>query len=149
MAFTWNANYELTPLPTDSPTGVDDDLRALKDGISKRMSNEHETFETDNSSGAEGDDFVHKEGSAKGYYQAAAPTLRPDGSTSLNTEDVGRIWIDSDTDIEYHWDGSAWEETVVAVANTVIDDAITTVKILDANVTTAKDKRIDNKFDGS
>ena len=110
MAVTWNANYELTPLPQDSPTGIDDEVRALKDSISARMKNEHETFETDNSSGAEGDDFVHKAGSAKGYYQAAEPTLRPDGVTALNSEDAGRAWIDSDTDITYRWDGSAWGE---------------------------------------
>ena len=64
MAVTWNANYELTPpLPQDSPTGIDDE--GFK-RFNKWMKNEHETFETDNSSGAEGDDFVHKAGSARG-----------------------------------------------------------------------------------
>ena len=110
MAVTWNANYELTPLPQDSPTGIDDEVRALKDSISVRMSNEHETFETDNSSGAEGDDFVHKAGSAKVYYQAAAPTLRPDGVTALDAEDNGREWVDSDTNKKYVWVATEWIE---------------------------------------
>lgn len=111
MAITWNSNYELTPLGQDSPTGADDEIRLLKDSISKRMANEHETFETTNSSGAEGDDFVHKAGSAKVYYQATAPTLRPDGATSLDSEDTGRLWIDSDTNVIYLWSGTEWVET--------------------------------------
>ena len=110
MAVTWNANYELTPLPQDSPTGIDDECRALKDSISVRMSNEHETFETDNSSGTEGEDFVHKAGSAKVYYQATAPTLRPDGVTALDSEDAGRKWVDSDDDKSYTWSGAEWVE---------------------------------------
>jgi hypothetical protein len=108
MAVTWNANYKLTPLGQDSPTGADDEFRLLKDSIDQRMKNEHETFETDNSSGAEGDDFVHKAGSGKIYYQDEAPTLRPDGVTSLDSEDTGRLWMKSSTLQLLVWTGSAW-----------------------------------------
>ena len=117
MAVTWNANYELTPLPQDSPTGIDDEVRGLKDSISARMKNEHETFETDNSSGAEGEDFVHKAGSAKafigdygGFSALSLPTKRPDGVTDLDTEDAGRTAIDTNggTYQQYVWSGSAW-----------------------------------------
>lgn len=32
------------------------------------------------------------------YYQASAPTKKPDGSTDIDANDLGRIWIDSDND---------------------------------------------------
>jgi hypothetical protein len=35
------------------------------------------------------------------YYQAAAPTQKPDESTTLDANDLGRIWIDSDDDRMY------------------------------------------------
>ena len=35
------------------------------------------------------------------YYQSAFPTTKPDGSTALDVDDNGRIWIDSDDSTIY------------------------------------------------
>ena len=74
------------------------------------MENEHSSYTTKGgtSGGSVAADFLHKEGSARGYYASAAPTVRPDGSTSLGTSDDGRIWVDSDTNELYVWSGTAW-----------------------------------------
>ena len=74
------------------------------------MENEHSSYSTKGgtSGGSVAADFLHKEGSARGYYASGAPTVRPDGSTSLGTGDDGRIWVDSDTNELYVWSGTAW-----------------------------------------
>ena len=74
------------------------------------MENEHSSYTTKGgtSGGSVAADFLHKEGSARGYYASGAPTVRPDGSTSLGTGDDGRIWVDSDTNELYVWSGTAW-----------------------------------------
>ncbi len=35
------------------------------------------------------------------YFQASTPTKKPDGSTNLDANDLGRIWIDSDDLVKY------------------------------------------------
>jgi len=35
-------------------------------------------------------------GVGRAYYQAAAPTTKPDGSTALSADDNGSLWVDSD-----------------------------------------------------
>lgn len=35
------------------------------------------------------------------YWQAAAPTKKPDGTTVLDSDDLGRLWVDSDDNILY------------------------------------------------
>ena len=74
------------------------------------MENEHSSYTTKGgtSGGSVSADFLHKEGSARGYYASGTPTVRPDGSTSLGTSDDGRIWVDSDTNELYVWSGTAW-----------------------------------------
>ena len=74
------------------------------------MENEHSSYSAKGgtSGGSVAADFVHKEGSARGYYASGAPTVRPDGSTALGAGDDGRIWVDSDTNELYVWSGSAW-----------------------------------------
>ena len=74
------------------------------------MENEHSTYSVKggSSGGSVAGDFVHKEGSGRGYYASSAPTVRPDGATALGTSDDGRIWVDSDDKIPYVWTGSAW-----------------------------------------
>jgi len=74
------------------------------------MENEHSSYSAKggSSGGSVAGDFVHKEGSARGYYASGAPSVRPDGSTTLGTSDDGRLWVDSDTNELYVWSGTAW-----------------------------------------
>ena len=51
---------------------------------------------------------MHKSGSGISYYGTVEPTLRPDGVTSLDTDDVGRLWFDSGNGQINGWNGTAW-----------------------------------------
>ena len=107
---TWSASYETTPAQADSPSSLGTTGRGTRVDIRERMENEHSSYSTKGgtSGGSVSADFLHKEGSARGYYASAAPTVRPDGSTSLGTGDDGRIWVDSDDKAIYVWTGTAW-----------------------------------------
>jgi hypothetical protein len=109
---TWSAAYEATPAATDKASEGDDRIREVKTDIRSRIGNEHGTYANlaVGATGVATADWFHKTGSALAYYQAAAPTQRPDASTTLGANDVGRLWIDSDDQTLYHWDGSAWED---------------------------------------
>jgi hypothetical protein len=100
---TWNTAFELTPSDTDNPGEGDDRLREGKSETRKRADQEHEWLGT-----ASTGETVHKAGSARAYYQTSAPTLRPDGITALGANDDGRIWVDSDNNDAWVWDGSAF-----------------------------------------
>lgn len=78
------------------------EIRDLRKGVNLRVEKEHVPF-ADGTVGGE-----HKQGSAKVYYQSAAPTLRPDGVTALDSTDYGRIWIDSDTGLVYRYLPAGW-----------------------------------------
>lgn len=107
MANTSSADWdEASPAITDPRREGALEITSLREAVRQRMSKEHVTL-AGASVGGE-----HKEGSAKIYYQATAPTLRPDGVTSLSSDDEGRLWIDSDDLVMYIWDGNSWEEVV-------------------------------------
>lgn len=47
------------------------------------------------------------------YYQSAAPSTKPDGSTALDVDDNGRIWVDSDDNAIYiltDYSGPTWTQ---------------------------------------
>ena len=109
----WNATYLTKPLNTDSPAAGDDEIRDVKDAVEERAELEHfwDSADTTTTAGGASGHGWHREGSAKAYYQAAAPTTRPDpGTTALDSNDEGRLWIDSDTDMLLGYSGSAWVE---------------------------------------
>ena len=83
---TWN---EAEPTLADPRALGQQEIRGLRTGVRLRPSREHETL-AGASAGGE-----HKSGSAKGYRQDDAPSLRPDGTTALTAADNGRIWFDS------------------------------------------------------
>lgn len=90
------------------------EILSLRQGIRLRMAREHET------PGASGVGGEHKQGSAKSFVAASAPTLRPDGSTSLNSGDSGRLWIDSDDGRLKYWNGSAWADIIAPATEVVL-----------------------------
>lgn len=107
MATTWNTAFEGTPAGSADPAEGDDRIRELKSATRERIEKEHVM---DTGSGLYSEDGWHREGSAIAYYESSAPTNRPDGATALDTDDAGRLWVDSDDRSSWYWDGTAWEE---------------------------------------
>jgi len=91
-AIVWNSNYEDDPAGGDSPSFGDDSIRETKESVRERFEKEHKMNLLD---GTVANDGWHKRGSATSYYQAAAPTTRPDGVTALTDDDAGRFWVRS------------------------------------------------------
>ena len=88
----WNTNYENNPENSDGPNFGAAEMRSDRKAVRERLEKEHTM---DLLSGAPTSDGYHKPGSSKVYYQADAPTLRPDGVTALTADDNGRKWIRS------------------------------------------------------
>lgn len=103
---SWDSAFEDTPGGDDSPDTLDDRITELKENLRVRLEKEMH-WAVSESSTVQG---WMKEGSAKGYYESTAPTNRPDGSTALDSDDAGRIWVDSDDDTVHVWNGSSWDE---------------------------------------
>ena len=62
------------------------------------------------------------------YFQASEPTKKPDGSTDLDVDDHGRLWIDSDDNIIYVLTAFAeptWTSTAAANSITSADPTFT------------------------
>lgn len=97
--------FELTPAGDASPAEGDDRIRELKETAGSLLDKEHIARDA-GSTAAQG---WHRAGSAIAYYQAAAPTNRPDDATALGATDAGRVWIDSDDGGAKYWDGSAFQ----------------------------------------
>lgn len=97
---------EAKPVITDPRRAGALEIQSLRLGVGDRLGKEH------TAPAAAGVGGEHTAGSAKAYHQASAPTLRPDGATSLDSTDAGRLWIDSDDDVLYKWNGTAWEAVV-------------------------------------
>jgi len=65
----------------------------LRKGIAIRMNKEHETLATSSADG------VHKQGSARIFFQDAAPTTQVDTS-AFDSGDLGLMWCDSNSTID-------------------------------------------------
>jgi len=105
MANTTEAHWdESSPAITDARRAGAAEITALRKAVRQRMSKEHDTLAASSVGGE------HKEGSAKVYAQAAAPTKRPDGTTDLDSDDQGRLWLDTDNGVLKYWDGNSWED---------------------------------------
>ena len=103
MANTLETDWdEGSPVISEGRKAGAAEILSLRKGTRLRMSKEHVSLAAASAGGE------HKAGSAKAYHQSGAPTLRPDGTTSLGADDAGRLWVDSDDDKLYKWDGSAW-----------------------------------------
>ena len=88
----WNTNYENNPENSDGPNFGAAEMRSDRKAVRERLEKEHTMNLL---SGVVANDGYHKPGSSKDYYQADAPTLRPDGVTALTADDNGRKWVRS------------------------------------------------------
>lgn len=108
MAITWDATFLTLPAGGNLLSDGDNKIRDLKTGITERVENEHTTY-NDGTGGNYLLDWNHKPGSAKGYFQNAAPTNRPNNTTALTADDNGRLWFDDDNDdLPYFYVHSDW-----------------------------------------
>jgi hypothetical protein len=114
---SWTNAFEASPADSDDASEGAERIRELKVGIQERIVHEHD-FDT--SSGAVANHGWHKAGAAKGYYQADEPTNRPDGTTSLTSDDAGRYWTDTDDGKIYVYSGSAW--TALTIGSGATDE---------------------------
>lgn len=96
---TYNDSYKTSPAEGNQPTGVDDAIRSLKAEIAYRA----DQFCNFSDTASTGETYMLS-GTAKPFYQADEPTTRPDG-TALGVNDAGSLWIDSDDQMLYSWDG--------------------------------------------
>ncbi len=65
------------------------ELYDLRKGVAIRMDKEHETLASSSAGG------VHKQGSARAFFQDAAPATQVDGS-AFDSGDLGSLWFDTD-----------------------------------------------------
>jgi len=62
------------------------------------------------------------------YFQASAPTKKPDGSTALDVDDNGRLWVDSDDNVVYiltDYSGPTWTAQTAASSIASADPTFT------------------------
>lgn len=86
--------WDVTSPDIDQPIGNNyKELYDLRKGIALRMNKEHETLATSSAGG------VHKQGSARAFFQDAAPTTQVNGD-AFDSGDLGSLWFDSDSSID-------------------------------------------------
>lgn len=117
----YNTAFEAVPAGADSPSLGDDKIREFKQAFRERFEKEHKM---DLSSGTLSADGWHKQGSALTYYAASAPTLRPDGITSLNALDYGRLWYNTSSGLTSTYTASGWVASYGSAKTTPIPDTV-------------------------
>lgn len=100
----WNGSFAANPQGTDKLYLGDNVIVELKAAIYERLA--HELHMNIASGNPTEDGWLHS-GASKVYFQSAAPDMRPDGTTSLTSDDNGRIWISSiDGKLRYYNHGA-------------------------------------------
>lgn len=127
---TWtDTGYNAAPSGSDSPTLGDDGIRSTRKEVYERIKNEHYVEEHTSSDGTRSNDWKHREGSAKAYFDTdanRAGTTHPNGD-ALNTTDHGRLYFTSDvSNLPYVYTGSAWEGFIREIARFSIQGNLTT-----------------------
>lgn len=84
--------WDVTAPDIDQPAGDHyKEMQDLRKGVALRMNKEHETLATSSAGG------VHKQGSARAFFQDAAPTTQVNGD-AFDSGDLGSLWFDSNAD---------------------------------------------------
>lgn len=104
---------ETTPASADPRKDGAAEILGLRKGLRLRLNKEHFALAVMSAGpDLETGGGEHKLGSAVAFYEASEPTLRPDGVTILDSDDTGRLLIDTTTGrVLKVWDGSAWQNT--------------------------------------
>jgi hypothetical protein len=104
---SWDSAFEALPAGGDNLSVGDDAIRLFKNYVSTRFGREHYGLITDTAA-MHG---WHKAGSAVAFWQASAPTTKPEASGgSLDVDDAGRTFFRSTDRVMFVWDGTdlAW-----------------------------------------
>jgi len=81
--------WDITSPDINQPIGNDyKEIYDLRKGVAIRMNKEHETLATASAGG------VHKQGSARAFFQDAAPATQVNGD-AFDSGDLGSLWFDS------------------------------------------------------
>jgi hypothetical protein len=113
---TWNTAFSLQPAGSSNLADGDNAIRDLKTAVFERLAQEHKM---NLASGLVAEDGWHKQGSSIDYYQASAPTLRPDGVTALDSNDYGRRWVKSSDNSQWVYTASGWVNIAYATSSTI------------------------------
>jgi hypothetical protein len=111
---TWNSNFDAAPDgSTVAANTLDTVIATTKKAVRERFAVEHNLSLTNSA-----DQGTHQAGSAVVYYQDEAPTTRPSGD-DLDSDDAGRVWIDSDDKSANVYTGSDFSgiTTGIVIAN--------------------------------
>ena len=123
----WDSDFENIPKGSETPQRGDDRIRELKKAVRERVQQEH-VFDPGGTLENQG---IHKSGSAVGSRDSSDPSTRPNGD-SLDTDDEGRIHVDSEVNAVRVYDGSKWTPARTGVA----------VKSVSANYSMTQDEDI-------
>ncbi len=104
---TVDASWVNDPPTNENVADLPADILDTRAEIVNRVAKEHETYQS-GTNGSTAPDGWHLPGSTKDYFQASAPTKRPDGTTTLDADDAGRKWVNSSTYQVKVWNGSTW-----------------------------------------
>lgn len=116
------------PLDSANVADVPVEIRDLRAGTKLRADKEHIAY-ANSSAGGE-----HKQGAAVSYHQNSAPTLRPDGVTTLSAADKGRLWLKATDNSLWIWDSTAWQHSTITALAAIADGLITKVKLAEGIV---------------
>lgn len=111
------------PLDSANVADIPVEIRDLRTGTKLRADKEHVAYAASSAGGE------HLNGSAKAYHQNAAPTLRPDGVTALDSTDKGRVWLKATDNSVWIWDGSAWQHSTITALAAISDGLIDKTKM--------------------
>lgn len=86
--------WDVTSPDIDQPHGnTYKEIYDLRKGVAIRINKEHTTLATSSAGG------LHKQGSARAFFQDTAPATRVDG-TAFDANDLGSLWFDSNSVID-------------------------------------------------
>ena len=104
------------------------EIRGLRKGVALRIDKEHRALTIMSNGGPDlsTGGGEHISGSAMVYHQEDAPTLRPDGETTLTSADNGRLWLRISTGVMSSYAHPSWIG-VTPSALTVDDDLATAI----------------------
>ena len=120
---------ETSPTNSDALSVGAQETRLLRAAVADRMDKEHKALAT---AGVGGE---HREGAGRVYHAATAPTKKPDGVDNLDSDDEGRVWVDSTNENLQTHDGTSWNDIQIKKAN-IEADAVDGTKIADNAVDT-------------
>ncbi len=123
-----------SPADTAAAGGGNEEIISVKQAYQERLAREHELDPTEVS--PQPLHGRHRLGSARAYLQASAPTTKPDG-VALDSNDSGRLWIDSDDGLLKYRTASAWAD--LKVNDSVLVGGLATATAATASTMAARD----------